>query len=136
MTSNPDPNQRYDAGLELRRRTLGEAYVQRALDSATDFTRPFQEFVTEFAWGAVWDAPGLPARSRSLVTVAILAALNQQDELRLHLQAALRNGCDPVELRETLFHVGLYAGLPAAVTGFRIAQQVLDEAGVSPAGTR
>jgi 4-carboxymuconolactone decarboxylase len=120
--------ERFEQGLAVRRRTLGDAYVQRALDNATDFTRPFQEWVTEYAWGGVWDRPGLPARSRSLVTVAILAALNQEDELRLHLQAALRNGCEPDELQQTLFHVALYAGLPAAVTAFRIAQQVLSEA--------
>lgn len=126
-----DATDRYRAGMELRRRTLGEAYVQKALDNATDFTRPFQEFVTEYAWGAVWDRPGFPAQTRSLVTVAILAALNQTDELKLHLQAALRNGCQPEELREILFHVALYAGLPPAVSAFRTAQQVLDEAGIS-----
>lgn len=135
MTPETGPVERYQAGLELRRRTLGEAYVQKALDSATDFTRPFQQFVTEFAWGAVWDRPGLSLHSRSLVTVAILAALNQEDELRLHLQAALRNGCELDELREVLFHVGLYAGLPAAVTAFKIAQQVLNDAGVSGSAT-
>jgi 4-carboxymuconolactone decarboxylase len=131
VTVEGDAANRYEAGMALRRRTLGDAYVQKAVDNATDFTRPFQEFVTEYAWGAVWDRPNFPAQKRSLVTVAILAALNQHDELRLHVQSALRNGCRPEELQETLFHVALYAGLPAAVSGFRIAQQVLDEAGIS-----
>jgi 4-carboxymuconolactone decarboxylase len=120
--------------MALRRRTLGDAYVQSAVDNATDFTRPFQEFVTEYAWGAVWDRPGFPPQTRSLVTVAILAALNQHDELKLHLQSALRNGCQPKELQETLFHVALYAGLPAAVSAFKTAQQVLDDSGISLGG--
>lgn len=124
-------NDRYREGLALRRQTLGEAYVDKALAGATGFTRPFQELVTEYAWGAVWDRPGVPAPTRSLVTVGILAALNQHDELRLHLQAALRNGCQPEQLRETLLQVALYAGLPAAVTAFKIAEQVLGEAGIS-----
>ena len=118
---------RYEAGLGVRRRTLGDEYVNAALNSASDFTRPFQEFVTEYAWGNVWAQPGLEPRERSLVTLAILAAMNQHDELRLHLQAARRNGCTPEEIRATLFHVAAYAGLPAAVNAFKIASQVLSE---------
>lgn len=126
-----DGSERYQAGLAIRRRTLGEAYVKAALDNASEFTRPFQEFVTEYAWGEVWTGHELPKRDRSLVTVAMLAAMNQHDELRLHLEAAVRNGCTPEEIRATLFHVALYAGLPAAVSAFKIAQQVLTEVGVA-----
>lgn len=128
--NSEDPT-RYQTGLELRRRTLGAEYVDSALAHATELTQPFQEFVTEYAWGAVWSRPGLPAATRSLVTLAILAALNQREELKLHLEAALRNGCQPAEIREALFQVGLYAGLPAAVAGFGITQQVLDAANPS-----
>ncbi len=129
-------SERYQAGLAVRRQTLGEAYVNAALDNASEFTRPFQEFVTKYAWGEVWTGDELPKRDRSLVTVAMLAAMNQHDELRLHLAAAVRNGCKPEEIRAALFHVALYAGLPAAVSAFKIAQQVLSEAGVAVGANR
>lgn len=122
MTKGPA----YDKGLEIRKRTLGREYVEAALTNATDLTRPFQEFVTEYAWGQVWARDDVQPATRSLLTVAVLAALGEREELRLHMEAALRNGCNSAELRETLFQVGLYAGLPAAVTGFRILQEVVD----------
>jgi 4-carboxymuconolactone decarboxylase len=132
---NASKSERYEEGLSVRRRTLGEDYVNAALNAASDFTRPFQEFVTEYAWGNVWAQPGLEPRERSLVTVAILAAMNQHDELKLHLQAARRNGCTPEEIQATLFHVAAYAGLPSAVNAFKIAQQVLSEPAASSGKT-
>jgi 4-carboxymuconolactone decarboxylase len=118
---------RFDEGLEVRKAVMGEEYVERSFREADDFTRPFQELVTEYAWGAVWARPGLPRKVRSLLTVAVTAALNRPHELRLHLRGALRNGCTPEEIRETLLQVAVYAGMPAALDAFRIAREVLTE---------
>lgn len=119
----------YDRGLEIRKRTLGSDYVDAALSNATDLTRPFQEFVTEYAWGQVWARDGVSPTTRSLMTVAILAALGEREELRLHMEAAFRNGCSQDELGEALFQAALYAGLPVAVAGFKILQEVADNRG-------
>jgi 4-carboxymuconolactone decarboxylase len=121
-----DLNQ-YDSGLQLRRRVIGEDYVDRALAGATDFTRPLQDRITEYTWGTVWSRPGLDLRIRSLVTVAMLAALNRPTELELHLRGALRNGATWEEIRETLLHVAVYAGTPAAVDAFRIGQEIMND---------
>jgi 4-carboxymuconolactone decarboxylase len=118
---------RFDEGLEVRKAVMGEEYVERSFREADDFTRPFQELVTEYAWGAVWARPGLPRKVRSLLTVAVTAALNRPYELRLHLRGALRNGCTPEEIRETLLQVAVYAGMPAALDAFRVAREVLTE---------
>lgn len=117
----------YESGLELRRQVIGEDYVDRALAGATDFTRPLQDRITEFAWGTVWSRSGLDLRTRSLVTVAMLAALNRPAELRLHLRGALRNGATWEEIREALLQVAVYAGTPAAVDAFRIGQEILND---------
>jgi 4-carboxymuconolactone decarboxylase len=120
-----DPYDR--AGLAMRRRVLGDAYVDRAQQNASDFTREFQQFITKYAWGEVWTRPGLDPRTRSLLTIAILAALGREDELKLHIRATANTGATPEEVREALFQVAIYAGVPAANTAFRIANQTLEE---------
>ncbi len=125
---------RFEEGLELRKEVMGAEYVDRSFGEADDFTRPFQELVTEYAWGAVWARPGLPRKVRSLLTVALTAALNRPHELRLHLQGALRNGCTWEEIRETLLQVAVYAGMPAALDAFRVAREVLTAEGVGSHG--
>jgi 4-carboxymuconolactone decarboxylase len=116
-------------GLAMRRRALGADYVDRALEGATDFTREFQQFITRYAWGEVWTRPGLEPRMRSLVTIAVLAALGREEELKLHVRATANTGASPEEIEEALFHVAVYAGVPAANTAFRIANQTLREMG-------
>jgi 4-carboxymuconolactone decarboxylase len=116
-------------GDAVRREVLGDEYVDRATEAATDFSRPFQEFITRTAWGEVWSRPDLDRRTRSAITLALLAALRQEDELALHVRAALRNGLTPEEIREVLLHTAVYAGVPAANAAFKVAQRVLDEDG-------
>ncbi len=118
---------RFEEGLEVRKAVMGEDYVERSFREADEFSRPFQELVTEYAWGAVWARPGLPRKVRSLLTVAVTAALNRPHELRLHLRGALRNGCTAEEIRETLLQVAVYAGMPAALDAFRTARELLAE---------
>lgn len=118
---------RFERGLQVRKDVLGAQYVEKSLAGADDFTRPLQELVTSWCWGSVWAREGLERRTRSLLNVAMLAALNRPHELKLHLRGALHNGCTPVEIRETLLQAGVYAGLPAAVDAFRVAKEVLAE---------
>jgi len=118
---------RYEEGLAMRRQVLGDAYVQRSLDAATDFSRPMQELVTEYCWGAVWTRPGLVPRDRSLVNLGMLVALNRPDELRVHLRGALNNGVTVAEIQEAILQAGVYCGMPAALDGFRIAGAVIEE---------
>ncbi|MFQ5954380.1 MAG: 4-carboxymuconolactone decarboxylase [Kiloniellales bacterium] len=121
-------NDRIEAGLEVRREVLGAAHVDRAMDNANDFTRPFQELLNEYCWGRVWTRPGLDRRSRSLLNLAMLTALNRPNEFRLHMRGAIRNGCTSDEIREVLLQTAIYCGMPAAVQSFAIAREVLDEA--------
>jgi 4-carboxymuconolactone decarboxylase len=116
-------------GLAMRRRALGAEYVDRALENTTDFTRDFQQFITRYAWGEVWTRPGLEPRTRSLLTIALLAALGREEELKLHIRATANTGATPEEIKEALFHVAVYAGVPAANSAFRIANQTLREMG-------
>jgi 4-carboxymuconolactone decarboxylase len=120
----------YDAGLEVRRAVLGDAHVERAIADSTDFTEPFQEFITKMAWGSVWTREGLGRRERSLITLAVLCALRCEDELAMHVRAALRNGLTADEIREVLLHTAVYAGVPAANSAFARAQAVLRDEGV------
>lgn len=113
-------------GETIRRGVMGDAFVDRAHANATDFTRPLQEFINEHAWGAVWARDGLDRRTRSLVTLAALTALKSPHELKGHVRGALNNGCTVEEIRETLLHCAVYAGVPAAGEAFRAAQEVLD----------
>ncbi|MEA2549517.1 MAG: 4-carboxymuconolactone decarboxylase [Chloroflexota bacterium] len=124
-TRPADAGPRFERGLALRRRVLGADYVDAALASADAATRPIQDFVTEYAWGAIWSRPGLELRTRSLITLAMLVGLNQPAELRLHIEAAQRNGCTPDEIRETLLHAAIYLGVPAALAALAIARDVL-----------
>ncbi|MEW2164555.1 4-carboxymuconolactone decarboxylase [Streptomyces sp. NPDC007084] len=120
----PDP---YEAGIKVRREVLGDAHVDRALASADEFSADFQEFVTRYAWGEVWNRPGLDRRSRSCVTLTALVAGGHLDELAFHTRAALRNGLTPVEIREVLLQAAVYCGVPAANSAFKVAQQVIRE---------
>jgi 4-carboxymuconolactone decarboxylase len=122
-----EDSERYTKGLEIRRAVLGNDYVNRALAKVSDFNRPFQEFITRYAWGEVWDRSGLTRRDRSLITLAILVALNREAEFRMHVRAALRNGVTLEEIRELLIHSGIYCGLPAANAAIRAAEEVIGE---------
>jgi 4-carboxymuconolactone decarboxylase len=120
----------HDAGMEVRRAVLGDAHVDRAIANSTDFTAPFQEFITKMAWGSVWTREGLGRRERSMITLAVLCALRCEDELAMHVRAALRNGLTADEIREVLLHTAVYGGVPAANSAFARAQEVLREEGV------
>ncbi|MEU6551905.1 4-carboxymuconolactone decarboxylase [Streptomyces sp. NPDC046915] len=124
LPGRPDP---YDAGLKARREVLGDAHVDRALAQADDFSGDFQEFVTRYAWGEIWDRPGLDRRTRSCVTLTALVAGGHLEELAVHTRAALRNGLTPGEIKEVLLQAAVYCGVPAANSAFRVAQQVIRE---------
>jgi 4-carboxymuconolactone decarboxylase len=117
----------YEKAMKVRREVLGDEYVDRALASVDDFTREFQQMVTEHAWGAIWTRPGLAKKQRSLINLAMLAALNRPEEFELHFRGALNNGCTLEELKETLLQVAVYCGMPAGVSAFRTARKVLAE---------
>jgi 4-carboxymuconolactone decarboxylase len=117
----------YDDGMEVRREVLGDAHVDAAIERTTEFTAPFQEFITRYAWGAVWAREGLDRRTRSAVTLALLTALGREHEIAMHVRAALRNGLSPREIGEVLLHTSVYAGVPVANRAFAIADEVLRE---------
>jgi len=117
----------YQRGLETRSAVLGEAYVNKALAEADDFTKPLQDLVTEYCWGAVWGREGLNFRTRSLLNLAMISVLNRPNELRTHIKAALTNGVTRDEIREVFLQVAIYAGVPAAVDSFRIARDAFAE---------
>ena len=120
-------NDTYKNGLALRRQVLGDEYVSRSLDQADDFTAPLQDYLTEHAWGAVWTRDGLSLKSRSMLNLALLTALNRPAELRLHLRGAINNGVTKEEIREIFLHCGVYCGAPAALDSFKIAKEVFAE---------
>ncbi|MFJ7335037.1 4-carboxymuconolactone decarboxylase [Streptomyces sp. NPDC101110] len=120
----PDP---YDAGIKVRREVLGDAHVDRALAQADEFSGDFQELLTRYAWGEIWDRPGLDRRTRSCVTLTALVAGGHLDELAFHTRAALRNGLTPGEIKEVLLQAAVYCGVPAANSAFKVAQQVIRE---------
>jgi 4-carboxymuconolactone decarboxylase len=120
-----------DTGMTVRRQVLGDEHVDRAVAGTTAFSAPFQDFITRYAWGEVWARPGLDRRTRSAVTLAVLTALHCENELAMHVRAALRNGLTAQEIGEVLLHTTVYAGVPAANTAFAIAQRTLAEAGVA-----
>lgn len=117
----------FEKGLEIRKAVLGPEYVDRAIANATEFTKPLQEFVTSYAWGAVWGRDGLERKTRSFINLAMLTALNRQHELGLHVRGALRNGCTVEEIREVLLQAAIYAGVPAAIEAFRTAESIINE---------
>jgi 4-carboxymuconolactone decarboxylase len=122
-----DERQRYEAGLKIRREVLGDAHVDNSLAKLNDFNESFQNLITRYAWGEIWTRPELPRQTRSLLTIAMLIALNREEELRLHLRAAIRNGVTPDEIKEVLLHSAVYCGVPAANSAFRLAQEILTE---------
>ena len=119
----------HDAGMKVRRAVLGDAHVDRAVQRTTEFTAPFQDFITRYAWGSVWTRDGLDRRIRSAVTLAVLTSLGRENEIEMHVRGALRNGLEPDEICEVLLHTAIYAGVPAANAAFAIAQRVLEEDG-------
>ena len=127
---------RYAEGLRTRREVLGGEYVDRALDAATEFTEPIQKLVTEYCWGAVWTRDGIDRKTRSLLNLGMLTALNRQHELAAHVRGAVNNGCDAVEIREVLLQAAIYCGLPAALDAFRTAEKVLDSTSAEPVAPR
>lgn len=117
----------FEKGLAIRRRVLGADYVDRALATADDFTRPLQELVTEYCWGEIWGRPGLDAKTRSLLNLAMLSALSRPHEIKLHIRGALNNGVTKEEMMEVFLQVAIYCGVPAAIDSFRIAREVFEE---------
>jgi 4-carboxymuconolactone decarboxylase len=120
-----DDTERAVAGMTVRREVLGDAHVDRAVASATPLTAPFQDFITRYAWGEIWSRPGLSRAERSIIALTALAVLRQDEELAMHLRAALRNGLTADQIREVLLQVAVYAGVPAANRAFAVAQRVL-----------
>jgi 4-carboxymuconolactone decarboxylase len=121
-------NDRYEQGLAIRREVLGAEYVDRSLAAADEFTTPLQQLVTEYCWGAVWSRPGLDRRSRSLLNLGMITALNRPHELGLHVRGALRNGLTEDEIREAILQAAIYCGLPAALDATRVARTAIAEA--------
>ncbi|MGH1423907.1 MAG: carboxymuconolactone decarboxylase family protein [Pseudooceanicola sp.] len=115
----------YDKGMKIRRETLGDAYVDKAVAGVDDFTREFQEMVTTYCWGEVWGRDGLDRKTRSIINIAMIATLNRQHELGAHIRGAINNGLSRDEIKEILLQVGIYAGVPAMVDSFRTAKATL-----------
>jgi 4-carboxymuconolactone decarboxylase len=122
-----DERERYEKGLSVRRAVLGDAHVDRSLQSRNGFNEEFQDLITRYAWGEIWTRPGLPRKTRSLLTIAMIVALNRPDEFRLHVRAAFNNGVTREEIKEVLLHAAIYCGVPAANSAFHAAQEVFSE---------
>ncbi|MDP9146924.1 MAG: 4-carboxymuconolactone decarboxylase [Acidobacteriota bacterium] len=122
-----DERERYEAGMKVRRAVLGEAHVDNSLAKGNEFNEEFQDLITRYAWGEIWNRPALPRHTRSLLTVAMLVALNREEELRLHIRGAARNGVSREEMKEVLLQAAIYCGVPAANSAFRIAQEIFSE---------
>ena len=117
----------YDRGMRVRREVLGDEHVDRAIGRTTEFTADFQDFITRYAWGEIWDRPGLDRRTRSCITLTALVALGRLDELEMHVKAALRNGLTEQEIKEVLLQCAVYCGVPAANSAFAVARRVLSD---------
>jgi 3-oxoadipate enol-lactonase/4-carboxymuconolactone decarboxylase len=124
-----DDAERAAQGMTVRRAVLGDEHVDRAVAATTPLTAPFQDFITRYAWGDIWSRPGLSRAERSMITLTALVVLRQEEELAMHVRAALRNGLTPDQIGEVLLHTAVYAGVPAANRAFAIAREVLAEAG-------
>jgi 4-carboxymuconolactone decarboxylase len=120
----------FDKGLKVRREVLGAEYVDNALKNADDFTRPIQELVTQMAWGEIWTRPGLDRRTRSLINLSMITALNRPHELKLHVRGAITNGLTKAEIMEVFLQTAIYCGMPAALDSFRVAKEVFAEMNV------
>jgi 4-carboxymuconolactone decarboxylase len=116
-----------EEGMRVRREVLGDEHVDRAVANTTPFTEPFQDFITRYAWGEIWARPGLDRKTRSCITLAALVSLGAENEIAMHVRAAIRNGLTPDEIAEVILHTAIYAGAPRANAAFAIAQQVLEE---------
>ena len=121
-----DERKRYDEGMKMRRAVLGDAHVDRSLKNRTKFNEPFQDLITRYAWGEIWSRPGLPKKTRSLLTLAMLVALNRPEEFRMHIKAAISIGVSREEIQELLLQAAVYCGVPAANSAFHIAEEVFD----------
>lgn len=117
----------FDKGLAMRKRVLGAEYVEKSLAAADEYSRPLQELVTEYCWGAVWNRPGLEPKTRSMLNIGMLTALNRPHELKIHINGALTNGCTREEIIEVLLQTAIYCGVPAALESTRIAREVFKE---------
>ena len=122
--------------MSVRRQVLGDAHVDRAIAATTEFTEPFQDLITRYAWGDIWARPGLDRRTRSCITLAVLTAMRCDDEIEMHVRAAIANGVTAKEIQEVLLHATIYAGVPAGNLAFSIAQRTLAEAGIAEAQDR
>lgn len=120
----------FDKGLAIRRSTLGADFVDKAIASADDFNRPLQELVTQYCWGEVWGRPGLDRKTRSMLNLAMLSALNRPHEVKMHVKGAINNGLTKDQIKEVFLQVAIYCGVPAAVDSFRIAKEVFTEMGI------
>jgi 4-carboxymuconolactone decarboxylase len=120
-------SEKFERGMAVRREVLGSEYVDRSLAETDDFSRPIMELVTEYCWGEIWTQPELPRKTRSLINLAMISALNRPHELKVHVRGALRNGCSKEEIRAVLMQVAIYCGVPASIDGLRIAKEVLKE---------
>lgn len=125
----------YDAGMKVRREVLGDAHVDRATGNTTEFTKKFQDYITRSAWGSIWTREGLDRKTRSCITLAVLTALHCENEIPMHVRAAITNGLTPDEIGEVLLQTGVYAGVPAANAAFALAQKTLADMGESSALT-
>jgi 4-carboxymuconolactone decarboxylase len=122
-----DDQQRYEAGMQVRRAVLGDAHVDRSLENRTEVTEEFQNLITRYAWGEIWTRDGLPRHTRSLLTIAMMVALNRGEELALHLRAARNNGVTRDEIKEVLLQTAIYCGVPAANSAFHLADRIFKE---------
>ena len=122
--------QLFEKGLKIRREVLGAKHVDKSIAAADDFSRPLQELVTEYCWGEIWGRPGLDRRTRSIINLAMLTALNRPHEVKLHVRGALNNGLSKADIMEVFLHAMIYCGVPAGVDSFRAAQEVFKEDGV------
>jgi 4-carboxymuconolactone decarboxylase len=136
LPSSSSDDERREAGFAVRRGVLGDAHVDRAIAGTTDFTEPFQDFITRTAWGDVWARPGLDRRTRSIITLTALTAIRAEGEIAMHVRAAITNGLTPDEIAEVILHTAVYAGVPAANAAFKIANETLRELGVAEAQPR
>jgi 3-oxoadipate enol-lactonase/4-carboxymuconolactone decarboxylase len=125
-------NEQHERGMRVRREVLGDEHVDGAVERTTPFTADFQDLITRYAWGEIWARPGLDRKTRSCITLTALVALGREEELAMHVRAALRVGLTPDEIKEVLLHSAIYCGVPAANGAFAVAQRVLDEAGPTP----
>jgi 4-carboxymuconolactone decarboxylase len=122
-----DERERYNQGMKVRRAVLGDAHVDRSMNNRNEFNEEFQNLITRYAWGEIWSRPGLPRKTRSLITLAMMVALNRNDEFRMHVRAAVNNGVTRQEMKEVLLQTAIYCGLPAANSAFHIAEETLAE---------